>query len=182
MPHLALVRQTTKPQHHWPEINVVQKPLFPIGAEIYAAVPSSHRSTRGRKHIHLNYYPGVVKNYSLKKDEDYGHGPLILYDVLFDDGTTAHGVMDCHVYCREDYKLLTSKWKGGIERARDDASRDPWASKMGWFTVKIDGVKRAFARLVEALRAYDAQVVRIHGPNTVHEDLNLPPEWAWLKW
>jgi hypothetical protein len=171
MPHSTLVKRKIPPQ---PINNPITKPLYHIGSYVCAAWwPSPDRRSN------IEYYHGVVKNYALKKDADHGYGPLILYDVLFDDDTVACGVEDCYVYLTEDYENLDQVWKG-VDAACDEKSKDRWAKEIGWYVATIDGVDRSYPRLMDAVRAYDRAVVQKKGPQTVAADLNLPDEWDWL--
>jgi hypothetical protein len=102
-----------------------------------------------------------------------------LYDVLFDDETISCNIEDCYVYLKEDFKKLDYEWKGVVNQL-DNESKDRWAKEVGWFTVSIGGVERFFPRLMEAIRAYDKDVVMRKGPKTEASDLNLPHEWDWL--
>ena len=59
----------------------------------------------------------------------------------------------------------------------DKKSKDPWARLVGWYVAKINGEDRTFSQLSDALRAYDASVVRSKGASTKESDLNLPEDW-----
>lgn len=114
------------------------------------------------------------------EDQEYGYGPLIEYNILFDDGTVSCGIEDCYVYLTEDFESLGEIWIG-VEAACDENSKDKWAKEVGWFVVTtMDGVSMSFPTLMEAVRAYDKAVVQKKGPETVAADLNLPNEWDWL--
>ncbi len=166
-----------RPIPHEPPSSKIHKPLYHIGSYVCAAWwPSPQRKSKPK------FYHGVVKNYTLKKDRDYGYGPLILYDVLFDDDTVSCGIEDCYVYSKEDFEILDKKWRGinAVNAVYDRESRDRWAKEIGWFRVKVNGVSREFPSLMEAIREYDRLVVQSKGPNTLAADLNLPSDWDWL--
>jgi hypothetical protein len=171
---MPLPSLTLRPIPHAPPSSKIRKPLYPIGSYVCAAWwPSPQRKSKPK------FYHGVVKNYTFKKDRDYGYGPLVLYDVLFDDDAVSCGIEDCYVYLKEDFEKLDKKWRG-VKDVYDRESKDRWAKEIGWFRVKVDGVSREFPRLMEAIREYDRLVVQSKGHETAAADLNLPSDWDWL--
>ncbi|KAL7517486.1 hypothetical protein ACHAWX_002404 [Stephanocyclus meneghinianus] len=152
--------------------STIRKSVFEIGSEVCAGWLTK------RKNKHPKFYGGVIKSFKIV-DKDFGYGPVILYDVLFDDNTVSCGIDSVFVYLKEDFFRLDKKWKG-VTNVYDKGSKDRWAKEVGWFKISVDGTEKTFPRLSEAIRAYDRDVVRRKGPNTVASDLNLPEEWDWL--
>mmetsp|Transcript_27682 Transcript_27682/g.59121 ORF Transcript_27682/g.59121 Transcript_27682/m.59121 type:complete len:772 (-) Transcript_27682:404-2719(-) len=167
------------------------KPQFDVGEEVYAAWwPDMAQDT-------ASWFSGHVKSYHevkrAKTNEDDDYGPTRLYQIKYDDdGTELDGIPEQFVFPKNDYLLSTScpsnkKWKG-VKNALDESSNDPWARLVGWYTVAMtykdreeEGTEQScFSRLSDALRAYDASIVRQKGDKTKSEELNLPDEWEWL--
>jgi len=75
----------------------------------------------------------------------------------------------------------TKTWKG-VKNVVDESSKDTWAQFVGWYTIENvdDGKEQTFSHLSDAIRAYDASVVRAKGDKTKRSDLNLPEDWEWL--
>lgn len=95
-------------------------------------------------------------------------------------------IEDIFVFEESEYKLLsrdrrgeTSTWKG-VKNVLDLDCTDRWAATVGYWELKddIDGKKRAFPFLGDALRWYDDHIVSCKGANTKKADLNLPEEWT----
>ena len=139
----------------------IQKPLHPIGTRIQ---------------IHSNF--GIIKNYHCT-NKNYGYGTQLLYDVLLDNGDVLENLPDYQVRLKVDYKLFNRKWKG-VTNVKDGTSQDLWAKLVGWYSVQTREGPVVFSTLVEAMRAYDKEVVRWKGYETKREDLNLLRDWEWL--
>ena len=75
----------------------------------------------------------------------------------------------------------TKTWKG-VKNVVDESSNDTWAQLIGWYVFDNvdDGKEQTFSHLSDAIRAYDASVVRANGDKTKRSDLNLPDDWEWL--
>eukprot|EP00804_Cyclotella_cryptica_P008764 CCRYP_015623-RC/>CCRYP_015623-RC protein AED:0.07 eAED:0.07 QI:213/0.8/0.66/1/0.8/0.66/6/1170/706 len=148
------------------------KPVLEIGSEVCAGWLTKSKNKKPK------FYDGVVKSFKMV-DKDFGYGPVVLYDVLFDDDTISYGIESVFVYLKEDFRRLDKNWKG-VTNVYDKGSKDRWAKEVGWFKISVNGTEKTFPRLSEAIRAYDQDVVRRKGPNTLASDLNLPEEWKWL--
>ena len=180
------------------ERRCILKPQYEIGEEVYAAWMGVDRAGR------VETYREVV---TAVEGEDSGggaYGPIRLYQIKFDtdqmplpkmgmpmamDGSVVDGIPEHVVVSKRDYLLFTShgvghEWKG-VRNVFDKSSDDLWAKNVGWYAVVIGGrgegdAEQCFSRLSDAVRAYDASVVRIKGDKTERGELNLPGEWNWL--
>lgn len=180
------------------ERRCILKPRYEMGDEVYAAWMGADRAGR------VETYREVV---TAVKGEDSGsgaYGPIRMYQIKFDTdqmplpktemsmamaGSVVDGIPEHVVVSKRDYLLLTShgvahEWKG-VRNVFDESSDDLWAKTVGWYAVVIGGrgeadTEQCFSRLSDAVRAYDASVVRIKGDKTERGELNLPEEWNWL--
>jgi len=134
-----------------------------------------------------------------RRDRQEGdYGPVRLYHVKYDeDGAESVDVPEHLVFPKADYLLLSAaasaadssstssrsapdkSWKG-VRNVVDPTSPDRHASLVGWYVATLDGREVPFARLSDALGAYDACVARRRGDRTKRSELNLPREWEWL--
>jgi hypothetical protein len=174
------------------------KPQYEIGHEVYAAWMGRIRAGRV-----MSYHEVATA----VKGEDNGardYGPIRTYQIKFDNelvplpkmgmavamaGSVVDGIPEHVVLSKRDHLLAAShgfshEWKG-VRNVVDESSDDLWAKHVGWYTVAIGGgdeadTEKKFARLSDAVRAYDASVVRIKGDKTNRGELNLPDEWSWL--
>ncbi|KAL9189450.1 hypothetical protein ACHAXT_009125 [Thalassiosira profunda] len=166
------------------------RPHLRTGSKVYAAYWPPEDTKRNTE---PTWYPGVVSALKLSKtlaDDRYGYGRF--YDVKYEDGDFLKNVPDRFVFDADDYLLemrLEEKkgkknpsWKG-VRNVTDTKSKDLWAKHCGWHEATIDGETHTFSLLADALRAYDASVVRERGVSTRASDLNVPEEWSavWAK-
>lgn len=130
----------------------VQKPVLEIGEEVYSAWwPDVERQEAP------TWWPGIITSVTVKKEEDYGYGPLRLYSIEFKDGDSLHDVQDTFVISHKEYLIETKSQKNkheGIKNVCDSTSNDAWARLMGWYEVKVHGKTESFPLLSEALQAY----------------------------
>jgi hypothetical protein len=123
-----------------------------------------------------------------------------VYDIDFDDGDVITDVPDLFVFPVEEYLLSlrsssprtatdgSPPWLGvtNVTASDDDYDNDydDYSMIVGWYVVTIDGVRRSYSLLSDALRAYDADVVRKWRGGGVtkmtRSDLNLPEDWTGL--
>ena len=173
------------------ERRCILKPQYEMGDEVYAAWMGADRA--GRVMSYREVVPAV-------KGDDSGvgaYGPIRIYQIKFNNDQTplpkmgmsmamtesvVDGIPEHVVASKRDYLLLTShgvahEWKG-VRNVFDKSSDDLWAKNVGWYEVADTG--QFFSRLSDAIRAYDASVVRIKGDKTERDELNLPGEWNWL--
>ncbi len=166
----------------------ILKPQYEMGDEVYVAWMGADRAGRVMSYREV---PGVDKG-----GENGGgvYGPIRIYQIKFDNEQVSSrivigGIPEHVVVSKRDYLLSTSNgvahdWKG-VRNVVDESSDDLWAKTVGWYAVVIGGrgeadTEQFFSRLSDAVRAYDASVVRIKGDKTERGELNLPEEWNWL--
>jgi len=158
------------------------KPLFEVGEEVYAGWWDPKEDPKRKKEPRL--YPGKVTSFNEVGSSLYG--PVRLYNVAFDDGDKIEALSDLYISSKEDTILRTQfevmgKGRGkGVMAAIDIASSDEWASKIGWYEVKINEKMHSYSLLSDAHKAYDAHVVRTKGMQTKKSDLNNPDDYHWL--
>ncbi|KAL7549522.1 LOW QUALITY PROTEIN: hypothetical protein ACHAWF_012782 [Thalassiosira exigua] len=162
------------------------KPQLKAGTKVYAAYWEPDDAKRREE---PSWHPGAVSSVAVRKASDERFGPVRWYNVNYDDGDRTTGIHDAFVFPVEDYELVTRRdeenekrkraanWKG-VKNVTDGKSKDAWAASVGWYVAAIDGERRPFSTLAEALRAYDAHVVRAKGLSTRKVDLNLAEEWG----
>eukprot|EP00956_Cyclotella_meneghiniana_P022663 scaffold43116_cov41-Cyclotella_meneghiniana.AAC.4 len=127
------------------------------------------------------WFSAVITGYqTLKSTGKYGL--IRFYNVCYDDDNTETlGIIDACIFSEEDYLLSMSGQKTsendrewiGVKNIVDKKSNDTWAKNVGWYEVSIDGKKYSFSRLVQALRAHDADAIAKHGDGTLSPKLNL---------
>jgi hypothetical protein len=185
------------------------KPILEVGAVVYAAYwPPTDVSRISVP----SWYPGVISSRRWKGGDaatvDRGIRPssssptippshfrgVRLYDIDFDDGDAIADVPDLYVFPAEEYvlSLRPSAWLGvaNVTATNDDDGNgsdcDEYSKIVGWYVVTIDGVRRSYSLLSDALRAYDADVVRKWRgggegrTKMTRSDLNLPEDWTGL--
>mmetsp|Transcript_8925 Transcript_8925/g.15776 ORF Transcript_8925/g.15776 Transcript_8925/m.15776 type:complete len:866 (-) Transcript_8925:73-2670(-) len=162
-----------------------RKPFLEVGEEVCAAWwPDTKRRDTA------SWYAGRVKSYREVESNNEGgedeYGPVRLYKIKYDeDGDELDGIPEHFVFPKADYLLSTEnhasshKWKG-VQNVVDVKSNDQYAKLVGWYTATIDDREEDFARLADALQAYDASIVRRKGDKTRRNELNLPKDWEWL--
>ncbi|KAL7536345.1 hypothetical protein ACHAXR_007102, partial [Thalassiosira sp. AJA248-18] len=160
------------------------KPLLKAGSAIYAAYWPPEDKTRDSE---PDWYPGVVSSYKVsQKPADDRYGYVRYYNVKYDDGDVLKNISEHFVFPAEEYLLhlrlddenpgkKNPSWRG-VRNVTDKKSKDQWAKMVGWYVAAIDGEKHPFSLLADALRAYDASVVRSKGV-LKESELNLPEDW-----
>ncbi|KAL7449934.1 hypothetical protein ACHAWC_001943 [Mediolabrus comicus] len=160
------------------------KPRYQVGEEVYAAWWPDDK----KKDEEPLWYLGRVKGYKDQRSSSKGvgeYGVVRLYKVQYaDDGTEQDFIPEHFVMLKEDYLLSADEdpqhqWKG-VKNVVSKDSDDIWASLIGYYVATIDGKEVAFPHLSEALRAYDASIVKRKGDKTKQADLNIPKDWDWL--
>ncbi|KAL7526567.1 hypothetical protein ACHAXR_004615, partial [Thalassiosira sp. AJA248-18] len=153
------------------------KPLLKVNDEVYAAWWPDEDSRRTNSQS--SWYEGRIKSVkAVDKGGDYG--PEYYYSIVYWDDDSLDHVSDVFVWPKAEYLLSTNgkKWIGVNNVIDEDPSLSgQWAGVTGWYTATIDGEEYSFSLLSEAMRAYDASVVRRNGAKTKPSDLNLPKEW-----
>ncbi|KAL7542221.1 hypothetical protein ACHAWF_007117 [Thalassiosira exigua] len=153
--------------------------MFDIGRAVHAAYWPPSDVIRDSD---PSWYPGVVSSYKDKKAADNRYGKVRSYDIHFDDGDRIKKVPDHLVFSSEDYQLHMRHGsnKGhpwlGVRNILDPLSADLWAKRVGWYVADVNGNEKVFPLLSDALRAYDACIVKDKGTSTREEELNLPEE------
>jgi len=137
------------------------------------------------------WYPGVVSSVRVGKvPSDIKYGQVRYYNVNYDDGDVLKNIPDHFVFAAEEYLLQVNHdeavsegkkkpWRG-VKNTMDKRSKDQWAKCIGWYVATIEGEKYSFSDLSDALKAYDASVVRAKGVKTRESELNLPEDWDGL--
>ena len=144
--------------------------------------------------------PGVVTHVRERDDpRDEKYGPSRRYNVRYDLGDYLRGLDERHVCAAEDHELRTrlgvlgpgggteasaATWRAarGVRNVADRKSADGWAKHVGWYVATVDGAKREFAALRDALRAVDAATVRKKGLLAKEADLHFSEDWPELFW
>jgi hypothetical protein len=161
------------------------KPRYQVGEEVYAAWwPEGNM--RDERPL---WYLGRVKSF---KDQRCSsgkgageYGAVRLYKIRYtDDGSEQDNIPEHFVFHKDDYLLSTDngpqhQWKGVKNIVHKD-SDDAWASLIGYYVATIGGKEQFFSRLSDAIRAYDAAIVKVRGDKTKRSDLNIPKDWEWL--
>ncbi|KAL9179151.1 hypothetical protein ACHAXT_000193 [Thalassiosira profunda] len=160
----------------------VRKALVPKGKAIKPVLRAGEtvnaKWRQGDSSGALSWMRGKVE--SSQCFEDRGYGPRREYCVRFDNGDVRDGIAEDQLMSEKTAGLINEpKWIG-VEHRFDTESTDPWASNMGWFVAKIDGIEEPFTHLTDALRAFDAQTVACKGVGTEEGDLNIPYDWHTL--
>ena len=160
----------------------LKKPLLQVGDLVYAAWWPEGTDRESQP----SWYAGKITSFaevdcSDGVDDAITYGPLRFYDVQFDDGDFLDDILDVFVFAKSDYLLSMRQtcWMG-VKNKVDKNSVDDWAKIVGWYVALIEGQERSFSFLTDALRAYDASIVRQNGPKTIKSQLNLPEEWAFF--
>lgn len=161
------------------------KPRYEVGEEVYAAWWPDDKKQDEEP---LWYLARIKSYYDQRVSTTKGageYGAVRLYKVQYtDDGSQQDHIAEHFVFPKEDYLLSINndvhhEWKG-VKNVLDKNSGDFWASLIGYYVAIIDGKEQSFPRLSEALRAYDASIVKRKGDKTKQSDLNIPENWGWL--
>ncbi|KAL9179152.1 hypothetical protein ACHAXT_000194 [Thalassiosira profunda] len=153
------------------------KPMLMAGETVYAK-----RWQADNSDAEPSWKRGRVESFQCFDEDASGYGPRREYCVTFDDGDVQNGISEDQVAYESEHRtkreFSETKWIG-VERRVDTESTDPWASKVGWYVAKIEGIEQPFTYLFDALRAYDAQTVAWEGADIEEEQLINIPSDGW---
>ncbi|KAL3771167.1 hypothetical protein ACHAWU_004790 [Discostella pseudostelligera] len=150
------------------------KPFFDVGTAVYGPW------WQGERQIFCDtWYPGKIASYK-EYPSSSPYGPRRKYTIHYDDGDKLEDVEDHYVFSKEDYLVLFRKGVGYRCELDTRYAGDLWASLVGYYVVTLDGVDVKFARLVDAMDAYDNHVIQQKGESIRKQDLNRPEKFPEL--
>ena len=113
------------------------------------------------------------------------YGPVMMYDIVYDDGDTESNVHEIWVIKKEEWEMYHRKpeesWIG-VTNVTFPTSEDNYANTLGWYKLSSSNFvdmknPPVYSSLGDALRAHDRHVIEIKGQNNeTAKELNFPEE------
>ena len=153
------------------------KPIIKKGEKVYACWSGPNGDGK-------EFFPGRVWDV---RDNGVSseYGPVMMYDIVYDDGDTESNVHEIWVIKEEEWKMYHRKpeesWIG-VTNVTFPTSEDHYANTLGWYKLSSStyvDVKNPpiYSSLGDALRAHDRQVIETKGQdNVTAKELNFPEE------
>ena len=153
------------------------KPIIKKGEKVYACWSGPNGDGKV-------FFPGRVWDV---RDNGVSseYGPVMMYDIVYDDGDTESNVHEIWVIKKEEWEMYHRKpeesWIG-VTNVTFPTSEDHYANTLGWYKLSSStyvDVKNPpiYSSLGDALRAHDRQVIETKGQdNVTAKELNFPEE------
>jgi len=128
------------------------KPLFQRGDRVYANWIHDYDGKY--------WYRGAIEDFRELEKPHPVYGPVRIYSIIFDDGTSDTNITDDKVMREDDYAYFTdeklrNQWIAkGVKNRYDLKSDDTYARSRGWFETTRTGTKM-FTSLTDAIKAND---------------------------
>jgi hypothetical protein len=108
------------------------KPLFEVGADVYAAWWDPIKDKKRRSES--QWYSGVMISYEETIHATSIYGRMRHYYIKYCDGDELDNIPDHFVWSKSDYELNEKLGKKliGVRKRKDKTSNDEWAKKVGW--------------------------------------------------